>query len=46
LEKLGKHTTSGGMGGCFYINKFSDVDQTVLEKLIATSFQYMKKKNS
>ncbi|MEP7167294.1 MAG: DUF1801 domain-containing protein [Candidatus Woesebacteria bacterium] len=46
LEKLGKHTTSSGMGGCLYINKLSDVDQTVLEKLIQTSFQYMKKKNS
>src|SRR4051812_5297505 len=34
LEKLGKHKTSGGMGGCLYINKLSDVDQAVLEKLI------------
>lgn len=46
LETLGKHTTSGGMGGCLYINKLSDIDQSVLEKLIDTSFQYMKKKNS
>jgi hypothetical protein len=46
LEKLGKHTTSGGMGGCLYINKLSDVDQTVLTKLIETSFLYMKKKNT
>lgn len=46
LGKLGKHTTSGGMGGCLYINKLSDVDQTVLAKLIDTSYQYMKKKNS
>jgi len=46
LEKLGKHKTSGGsMGGCLYINKLSDVDQTVLAKLIETSFEYMKKKN-
>jgi hypothetical protein len=46
LEKLGKHTTSAGsMGGCLYINKLSDIDQTVLAKLIETSFQYMKKKN-
>ena len=45
LEKLGKHKTSGGIGGCLYINKLSDVDQTVLAKLIETSFQYMKKKN-
>jgi len=46
LEKLGKHKTSGGIGGCLYINKLSDVDQTVLVKLIETSFQYMKKKNA
>ncbi len=46
LEKLGKHTTSGGMGGCLYINKLSDVNQTVLAKLVETSFRYMKKKNS
>jgi hypothetical protein len=43
LEKLGKHKTSGGMGGCLYINKLSDVDQTVLEKLIKKSYDYMKK---
>jgi hypothetical protein len=47
LAKLGKHTSSAGsMGGCLYINKLSDVDQTVLAKLIETSFQYMKKKNT
>jgi hypothetical protein len=46
LEKLGKHTRSSGIGGCLYINKLSDVDQTILEKLIITSFEYMKKKNS
>ena len=45
LEKLGKHTKSVGIGGCLYINKLSDVDQTVLVNLIETSFQYMKKKN-
>lgn len=47
FEKLGKHKTSGsGMGGCLYINKLSDVDQTVLAKLIETSFQFMKKTNN
>ncbi len=46
LEKLGKHKISSGIGGCLYINKLSDVDQTVLEKLINTSFQYMKTKNT
>jgi len=45
LEKLGKHKTSGGMGGCLYINKLSDVDQEVLRKLIENSFRFMKKTN-
>lgn len=45
LEQLGKHKTSGGIGGCLYINKLTDVDQTVLEKLIDTSFKYMQKNN-
>jgi hypothetical protein len=40
LEKLGKHKTSGG---CLYLNKLSDVDLKVLEKLIKKSFEYMKK---
>jgi hypothetical protein len=43
LKKLGKHKASGG---CLYINKLSDVDQTVLPKLIKSSFQYMKKMNT
>jgi hypothetical protein len=44
LEKLGKHkTSSGGMGGCLYINKLSDIDQKVLRKLIENSYQQMKK---
>lgn len=43
LEKLGKHKTSGGMGGCLYIKLLSDVDQIVLTKLIQQSFSYMKK---
>jgi hypothetical protein len=47
FEKLGKHKTSGsGMGGCLYINKLTDVDQKVLEKIIETSFEYMKKTNN
>jgi len=40
LERLGKHKKSGG---CLYINKLSDVDRTILLKLIKMSFQYMKK---
>ncbi len=43
LTKLGKHKTSGGMGGCLYINKLTDVDQEILEKLIRKSFEFMKK---
>lgn len=35
LEKLGKHKEGGG---CLYINKLSDVDLKVLEKLIKNSF--------
>jgi hypothetical protein len=46
LEKLGKHKTSGGIGGCLYINKLSDIDEKVLEKLIKHSYDYMKKKNT
>jgi Domain of unknown function (DU1801) len=34
LAKLGKHTTGKG---CLYINKLSDVDQTILQELIAES---------
>lgn len=39
LDKLGKHKTSKG---CLYINKLSDVDQIVLEKLISISYKDMK----
>lgn len=45
LEKLGKHKTSGGIGGCLYINKLADVDVKVLATLIKQSFDYMKKTN-
>ena len=41
LKKLGKHKTSMG---CLYINKLSDVDIAVLQKLIKRSFLAMKKK--
>lgn len=43
LEGLGKHKTSVG---CLYINKLSDVDLKVLEKLIKLSYEAMKKKYS
>ncbi len=43
LKGLGKHKTSVG---CLYINKLTDVDLTVLEKLIRKSFTEMKEKNS
>lgn len=41
LKDLGKHKTSKG---CLYINKLSDVDQGVLEKIIKQSFAAAKKK--
>jgi len=34
LNKLGKHKTGKG---CLYINKLSDIDQSVLKELIKTS---------
>jgi len=37
LKKLGKHTSSVS---CLYIKKLSDVDEEVLEELIADSVQY------
>ena len=40
LEKLGKYTSSVG---CLYINKLADVDMKILEQLIKTSYDYMKK---
>ena len=43
LKKLGKHKTTVG---CLYINKLSDVNMDVLEKLVTESFQAMKKKYS
>lgn len=42
LEKLGKHKTSKG---CLYINKLSDVDMTILEKLIKKSYLQMKQQH-
>lgn len=43
LLKLGKYKTSKG---CLYINKLSDVNLSVLEKLVKASYTAMKKKNS
>jgi hypothetical protein len=40
-EKLGKHKAGKG---CLYIKKLTDIDQTVLEKLITFSVDYLKKK--
>jgi hypothetical protein len=42
LPKLGKHTT--GMG-CLYIKKLADVDQQVLEGMIAKSLGAMRTQN-
>ena len=40
LNNLGKHKTSKG---CLYINKLADVDQIVLEKLVANAYAEMKR---
>jgi len=40
LDKLGKHKTGKG---CLYIKKLSDVDESVLEKLIVKSVEDLKK---
>jgi hypothetical protein len=45
LEKLGKHKLSGGIGGCLYIKKLSDIDPKILASLIKKSFDYMKETN-
>jgi hypothetical protein len=42
LHDLGKHKTSKG---CLYINKLSDVDMDILEKLVKKSYLDMKKKH-
>ena len=41
LEKLGKHKAGGG---CLHIKKLSDVDEKILEKLISSSLDNVKKK--
>ena len=41
LQDLGKHKTSVG---CLYINKLTDVDLSILKKLIQRSYLEMKKK--
>jgi len=41
LKKLGKHKASKA---CLYIKKLEDVDMNVLEKIIAGSVDYVKKK--
>lgn len=38
LEKLGKHKISGS---CLHIKKLADVDEQVLEKLVADSYRYI-----
>jgi len=42
LAKLGKHTTGKG---CLYIKKLSDVDQKVLQSLLAKSVKTMRTKH-
>ncbi len=41
LAKLGKHKTGVS---CLYINKLSDVNESVLKQLIAKSWAYMNEK--
>ena len=43
LANLGKHKTSKG---CLYINKLTDVNMAVLEKLIKQSFVAMQKQHA
>lgn len=40
LKKLGKFKTGGG---CLYINKLADVDQKILQSLVAKSYRQTKK---
>lgn len=42
LKKLGKHKISGG--SCIYINKLSDINESVLKTLIKQSVAEMKKR--
>lgn len=44
LKKIGKHKVSGG--SCLYIKRLSDIDTTLLKKLIKTSVADMKKRYS
>ena len=39
LKKLGPHKTGVG---CLYIKKMDEIDQAILKKMIASSFQQMK----
>ena len=41
LKNLGKYKTGKA---CLYVNKFDDIDLTVLEKMIAKSYKATKKK--
>jgi len=41
LNKLGKHKTGKG---CLYIKRLSDVDESVLEALVAGSLKHIKRK--
>lgn len=43
MEKLGKHKTGKG---CLYIKKLADVDESVVEQLIARSVERASKKDS
>ncbi len=40
LEKLGKHSTSVS---CLYIKRLSDIDEKVLEAVIADAYKWVKR---
>ena len=42
LSKLGKHKTGVS---CLYVKRLSDIDQKILEKMIADSVNHLKAKN-
>lgn len=43
LEKLGKHKVSVG---CLYVKRLSEIDLSILQKMVSKSFKIMKDKHS
>src|SRR6476659_8912071 len=42
LSNLGKHTSTGY---CFYIRRLSDIDMTIIEKILQESYDYIRSKD-